>query len=221
VSTEGHHVLSRGPCALRSGGAPGTLRAGEDHRPWRAPISQEGRSGGDRGIWGGVASAQTAALFVRSAVQAHHDQDGGAPEAIVSTHFLMTARPSSYSPSAILNMALFSLRRSLVGAMRTVSVTRLPAGTRKDESCRNLSKRVARRQFQRPPLAPIPSCPTSIAPTSVSFRGNSLAGAVLHVIPDGTPMVVSRPAVHRCGARHRWPESERSARTQDRRGNAS
>jgi hypothetical protein len=29
--------------------------------------------------------------------------------------------------------------------MRTVSVTRLPGGKRKDESCRNLSKRVARR----------------------------------------------------------------------------
>lgn len=172
MSTEGHHVFCRGPCALRSGGAPGTLRAGEDHRPWRAPISQEGRSGGDRGIWGRVASAQTAALFVRSAVQAHHDQDGGAPEAIVSTHFLMTAM-SSYSPSTMLNMALVSFGRSLVGAMRTVSVTRLPGGTRKDESCRNLSKRVARRTIQCPLLAPIPSCPTLTGPTRVfHFAGS-------------------------------------------------
>jgi hypothetical protein len=103
VSTEGHHVFYRGACVLRFGGAPGTLRPGEDHRPWRAPIRQEGRSGGDRGIWVRAVSAQTAALYVPAAVQAHHDQDGGAPEAVAATYPLMTAMPSSYSPSAMGN----------------------------------------------------------------------------------------------------------------------
>jgi hypothetical protein len=70
---------------------------------------QEGRSGGDLGIGGRVASAQTAALFVRAAVQALPAKRRRALEAIVSTHLLVTAVLSSYSPSAMLNMALVSL----------------------------------------------------------------------------------------------------------------
>jgi hypothetical protein len=142
-----------------------------------------------------VASAQTAALFVRSAVQAHHDQDGGAPEAIVSTHFLMTAMPSSYSPSAMLNMALVSSWKSLVGGMRTVSVTQV-AG--RDAKGRILPQLV---QASRPENVSV-SAPRADSELSnvdwsdarVSFRWIFLAGAVLHVIPDGTPMVVSRLA---------------------------
>lgn len=192
MSTEGHHVFCRGPCALRSGGTPGTLRPGEDYRPWRAPDQEGGALG--RGSWdlGSSGSGPDSRSF--------RPVGGPGPprsrRRCARSHRVDTL----LDDGDVLLLALDNVEHGvgLIGEVaRRRDADRLSdqvAG--RDAKGRILPQLVkASRPENDSGSAPRADPELSNADWSdarFSFRWISLAGAVLHVIRDGTPMVVSR-----------------------------